>query len=161
MASKYFNLPKDLQLKSILGMLYQGLEISAGAPIDLSAAGTYFGVYVNDAGEPVALSVADTNLSAYASCALTMLPPGVANDAALKCVLDEIMEGNLYEVFNIMSRLFMAPHTGHLKLDKLYTYDDLPESITQIMDTFNENATFEIDVPRYGTGQLNMLIQGP
>src|SRR5277367_7091101 len=82
MATAY-PLPDVPKIVQMLGLLFDGLDVKAGGTFDQTpAGGAWFGVFVSDGGEPVALCGADANLAATLGCAFSLLPVGVAKDAA-------------------------------------------------------------------------------
>ena len=124
-------IPNDSDVKQMLGMLYgNGLGVDPGEPVATDAGSrSIVAVYINDAGEPVTACCCDLPFAAYSGAALSMIPAGGAEDAASSGDLTEMMRGNLHEVMNICSRLFISENTPHLKLEALYDNPEvLPEA---------------------------------
>ena len=68
------------------------------------------------------------------------------------------MQGNLKEVMNICSRLFMDDNSPHLKLDNLYeSIGALPDSARSLMDSVQDRLDLIISIPDYGDGKLSFL----
>ena len=153
-----YSVPGNLDLKHILSMLYQGLDVKAGEPLDLSSPLVHFGVYVDDEDNPVALAASDLSFAVYSSCAMTMVPAPVAEEAIKSGVLEDMMKDNLGEVMNILSRLFMLGSTTHLRFTEVLSVAELPEAAAQILTNTAKQTWLEVEVPRYGTGVIGFLI---
>ena len=154
-------LPQEIEIRQMLGMLFgDDLEIkSADAPLDTGAdSKNAAAVFVSDSGEPVTACICDLPFAAFAGAALSMIPKGGAEDAARSGDLTETMLGNLHEIMNICSRLFMKSDTPHLKLEKLYvTIKDLPENARAMVDAIEDQLHFQVTIPGYGDGYLSFL----
>ena len=153
-----YSVPVDLDVKHMLSMLFDGLDVKAGEAPDMASPLIHFGVYIDDTDNPVALVASDLSFAVYSSCAMTMVPAPVAEEAIKSGVLEDMMQDNLGEVMNIISRLFMLGSTPHLKFTKTYSVTDLPEAAAQIIGNAGKQAWFEVTVPRYGTGVIGFLL---
>jgi hypothetical protein len=157
MATTY-PMPDAAKVKSMLGMLFDGLDIKPGKKFDIvPPSGSWIGLYIADDGKPVALCAVDQNLAAYASAALSMLPPGVAKDAAKTKDLTEVMVANLHEIMNICSRLVMNDASAHLKLEKTYSSTDMSAGVSAVLGAVAGRADFELNIAKYGVGTLSVL----
>jgi len=157
MATRY-PLPDLAKVKHMLGLLYDGLEVKPGKKFDVApASGCWVGLYVGDDGAPVAACVADVALAVNSSAALSMLPPGVAKDAAKSKELTEVMVQNLREIMNICTRLLMDDASAHLRLDSVYPAKALPPGATQLLAGVKGRVDFELNVPKYGPGTLAVV----
>ena len=158
--STVFPVPEETEVKQMLGMLYgNDLQVQAGEPLaGDNGSKNIVAVYINDEGEPVTACCCDIPFAAYSGAALSMIPPGGAEDAASKGDLTEMMRGNLNEIMNICSRLFITEDTPHLKLDALY---DSPETLPEAARTMVESAAgrsgFEVSIPGYGAGKIAFI----
>ena len=152
--------PQEIEVRQMLGMLYgNDLEIN---PVDPLATGADSGhaaaVFIDDNGTPVSACVCDMKFAAFAGAALTKIPLGGAEDAAESGKLTENMLGNLYEVMNICSRLFMDSSSPHLKLDKLYaSISDLPDNALALVNAITGRLDLKVNIPGYGEGHLSFL----
>lgn len=157
MATTY-PLPDAAKVKQMLGLLFDGLEVKPGKKFDITPpSGSWVGLYVADDGKPVALCAADVLLSANSASALSMLPPGVAKDAAKSKELTDVMVGNLREIMNICTRLLMSDTSPHLKLEALYPATALPAGATAVIGGAKGRIDFELTVPKYGPGTLALV----
>ena len=150
--------PDAAQVKELLGMLFDGLSVKAGAKLDASPkSNCYFGVYVSDAGAPVALCGCDIAFAANSGAALSMLPPNVAKEATKDKELTPVMLANLHEVMNICTRLMLRDDSPHLKLRELCAIAALPPPAAAILGAPKGRADFEIAITKYGTGALSVM----
>jgi hypothetical protein len=157
MATAY-PLPDGPKIVDLLGLLFDGLDVKAGGTFDQTpAGGAWFGVFVADSGAPVALCGADANLAATFGAAFSMLPVGVAKEAAKARELTAVMIENMREIMNICSRLVMDATSPHLKLDQIYPAKSLPAPATALLDAPNGRKEFQVQLPKYGGGVLTFL----
>jgi hypothetical protein len=153
-----FPLPDGPKIVDLLGLLFDGLDVKAGGTFDQTpAGGAWFGVFVADSGVPVALCGADANLAATFGAAFSMLPVGVAKEAAKARELTAVMIDNMREIMNICSRLVMDATSPHLKLDQIYPTKSLPAPATALLGAPNGRREFQVQVPKYGGGMLTFL----
>jgi hypothetical protein len=149
------DVPKIVQM---LGLLFDGLEVKLGGTFDQTpAGGAWFGVFVADSGEPVALCGADANLAACFGAAFSMLPVGVAKDAAKHRELTDVMIDNMREIMNICTRLVMDATSPHLKLDQIYQSKSLPVPAAALLGAPKNRREFQVQLPKYGGGVLTFL----
>jgi len=143
-----YPLPDAKKVQEILGMLFDGLDIKPGGAFDQSpAGGAWFGVFVG----------ADVNLAASFGAALSMLPPGVAKEAAKAKQLTDVMCENLREIMNICTRLVLEAGSPHLKLEKIYPCQSLPAAAAAILGSAQGRREFQLQLPKYGGGVLSLL----
>lgn len=153
-----YPLPDVARVKSMLGMLFDGLEVKQGGKLDTApTANAYFAVFVGDDGKPGALCACDLPLAANIASALSMLPPAAAKDAAKSKQLTDVMLANLREVMNICSRLLIVDGSPHLKLDQVYEAKAVPAPAMAIVSGAKGRVDFEIGVAKYGPGVMSVL----
>lgn len=156
--AKICPLPDAEKVMSLLGLLFDGLEVKPGGSFGREQQqGAWFGVFVTDCGAPVALCAADSGLSASFAAALSMLPPTAAKEAAKSRELSGVMIDNLREIMNISTRLMMSDTSPHLKLDQIYSAKALPVPAAALLSGPNVRAEFQIQVPKYGGGVLALV----
>ncbi|HEY4446637.1 MAG TPA: hypothetical protein VGN30_20325 [Steroidobacteraceae bacterium] len=157
MATAY-PLPDGPKIVDLLGLLFDGLDVKAGGTFDQSpSGGAWFGVFVADTGTPVALCGADANLAATFGAAFSLLPVGVAKEAAKARELTQVMIDNMREIMNICSRLVMDATSPHLKLDQIYPAKTLPATATALLGAPSGRREFQVQLPKYGGGVLTFL----
>jgi hypothetical protein len=157
MATAY-PLPDGPKITQLLGMLFDGLDVKGGGTFDQTpAGGAWFGVFVADSGEPVALCGADANLAATFGAAFSLLPVGVAKEAAKARELTAVMIDNMREIMNICTRLVMDSTSPHLKLEQIYPTKSLPAPATALLGAAKGRCEFQVQLPKYGGGVLTFL----
>ena len=157
MATAY-PLPDGPKIIDLLGLLFDGLDVKAGGTFDQPpAGGAWFGVFVADSGTPVALCGADANLAATFGAAFSLLPVGVAKEAAKARELTQVMIDNMREIMNICSRLVMDATSPHLKLDQIYPVKSLPAPAAALLGAPKGRKEFQVQMPKYGGGVLTFL----
>lgn len=157
MANAY-PLPDGPKITNMLGLLFDGLDVKAGGTFDQTpAGGSWFGVFVADSGNPVALCGVDANLAATFGAAFSMLPVGVAKEAAKTRELTGVMIDNMREIMNICSRLVMDATSPHLKLDQIYPAKSLPAPAAALLGAPGGRKEFQVQLPKYGGGVLTFL----
>jgi len=156
--STAFPLPDVHKVQSILGLLFDGLEVKAGGAFDEKAAGgALFGVFIGAGDAPVALCGVDLGLAASLSAALSMLPPTLVKEAVKTGDLGRVMAENLREIMNICTRLLLDSTSPHLKLDQVYPANSLPAAAAAILAATHSHREFQLQLPRYGGGVLSLL----
>jgi hypothetical protein len=157
MATAY-PLPDGPKIVQMLGLLFDGLDVKPGGTFDQSpAGGAWFGVFIADSGEPVALCGADANLAANMGAAFSLLPPGVAKDAAKSRDLTPVMIDNVREIMNICTRLVMDATSPHLKLEQIHPVKSLPAAAAALLGAAKGRREFQLQMPKYGGGVLTFL----
>lgn len=151
--------PKETQIRQIFGMLFgNDLVLDAGKPDTSDDTKGIYAIFINDEGKHVTACVCDHHFAAFAGSALTKIPIGGAEDAANSGELSEMMLGNLHEIMNICSRLFMDNTSPHLRLETVYpTPDAVPDEARAILEGCQERVDFTVSIPGYGKGGLSFL----
>ena len=151
-------LPDVSKVQSILGLLFDGLDVKPGGTFDRTpAGGALFGVFIGAGDVPVALCGADLSLAASLSAALSMLPPAAAKEAVRSRDLGSVMAENLREIMNICTRLVLDSASAHLKLDQVYPSTSLPAAAAAILSAARGHRQFQLQLPRYGGGVLSLF----
>ena len=154
-----FDVPTKVELKNMLGMLYNGLEVEDCESFDLNASELIFGLYLDDEDNPVTLLVSDLSFGANMSSALTMLPAPVAQDAIKNGKLEDMMISNLNEIANILSKLFMLDTSHHLRFTTLHLASDgLPETVSGLLEKISTQVFFQATPSGYGAGKVGFLV---
>lgn len=152
-------IPSETQIRQILTMLFgNDLKLDSGKSDTSNDASSLFAIFINDDGREVTACVCDHNFAAFAGSALTKIPIAGAEDAAKTGEFTEMMLGNLHEIMNICSRLFMNDKSPHLRLDTLYpTPDALPDNAKTMLDDCQDRVDFTVSIPGYGNGGLSFF----
>ena len=115
-------------------------------------------IYRDPEDEPVAISCCDRAFAAYAGCALTMLPPARAESVLGGEELNEMMQGNLYEVMNVISRYMMSDKTPHLRLAEVASTAALEDQCASVINGALGKHGYKVDVDGYGSGWLGVAV---
>ena len=154
-----FSTPSKAELKDMLGMLFANLDVQDCEPVALDTSDLFYGLYLDDSDKPVTLVVCDLSFAAYMGSSMTMLPPPVAADVIKSGKLEDMMVGNLQEVMNIVSRLFMLRGGSHLRFATLHPASEaLPDSVSGLLASVDQQVFFDVEVPRYGLGKVGFLV---
>lgn len=154
-----FSTPSKAELKDMLGMLFNDLDVQDCGPIALDSANLFFGLYLDDDDQPVTLVACDLPFAAYTGSSMTMLPPPVAADVIKSGKLEDMMVGNLKEVMNIVSRLFMLRGGRHLRFTTLHAVSEgLPDNVSGLLESMAKQVFFDVNIPRYGQGKVGFLV---
>lgn len=151
--------PRDIEVKQMLGMLFGDVDISEADELPTgNDSGNAAAVFVSDDDQPVTACVCDMKFAAFAGAALTKIPVGGAEDAAESGELTDNMLGNLNEVMNIISRLFMSGSSPHLRLEKTYAkIAEIPESAATMLQGIAGRLDLKVSIPGYGEGHIAFL----
>ena len=148
-----YKLPASPRLNETLDMIVgNGVIAKEEGDLDLSGS-SHFAIYVNREDETVAYALCDLPVAAALGAALSMVPPGAAEDMVQSKELTEAATLNLYEVMNIFSALYMDDDTDHLRLTEVKPAND--PSYAELSET--KSTTYTIDVGRYGKGLVHFI----
>ena len=100
---------------------------------------------------------ADANLAATFGAAFSMLPVGVAKEAAKAKELTPVMIDNVREIMNICTRLVMDATSPHLKLEQIYPVKSLPARRRPCWPRRRAVANSSSGCRKYGAGVLKFL----
>lgn len=140
--------------------LNQSLEMILGEPAKIAEcdalganSASHAAEFRNRQDEVVAYCLCDLPLAAGLGAALSMVPPGAAEDMIEEGALTEMATANLYEVMNIFSALYMDDSTSHLKLCSVDAANDTDVSL----EGETHEITFNLDTGRYGKGKVRFI----
>ncbi|MFK7887644.1 MAG: hypothetical protein AB8G16_12360 [Gammaproteobacteria bacterium] len=144
-----YRIPDAAALKAMIGMIIDNdtqAELKDGDSMDASHVAIF-----NDAdGNIAALCACDLSLAASVGCALSLIPPPTAADMAKSGALNEMAEGNLYEVMNMFSSLFMDDKSSHLKLTSVVPAGEAPT-----LEGDPRTALFSLSGGKYAGGMVS------
>ncbi len=152
-----FHIPDEGEVRSMMGMLFDGLTVEEGAPVTGVEEGNIIGSYIDADDQLAAVCVCDIEFAAFAGSSLTMLPKGGAEDVILCKEASPAILDNLGEVMNIISRLFIRESTPHLRYDQLYTKETITEDIRELLATAPGRVDLKMHINNYGAGNLSMI----
>ena len=129
------------------------------SPAPAAKASQAVAVYTDDQGSVAALCVCDMSLASHAGAALSLIPAGVAAEAARTGVMPASIAENLYEVANVAASLFNADGGPHLKLREVVTTAQaLPAGLSEMAARASERIDLEVNITGYGQGQMSVLL---
>ena len=148
--------PDAEALRKILAVVY-GDDLAVTVEDSAELDGRHAATYINDESRLVVVAACDPNFVAYAGGALTMLSKDLVDEMLASNDLSEVVVANFHEVMNICSRLLIAEHGAHLRLDQTLDPERSAGPIAELQpDT--EVASFNIDIPNYGSGGITFLV---
>ena len=116
-------------------------------------------VYVDDSLVVSALCMVDLPFSAHAGASIGLVPVGAAEDAIEARALDANLQGNLYEVLNIVASLFNVGEARHLRLYAVHHIAaPLPMDIQARALTLGRREDMDIEISGYGAGKLAIVL---
>ena len=152
------NLMNVLDCKRIISPLYTDLSVVAGDKQCEEDESALYAVYSNDEDAPVSLCAIDPHFCAYMGGALTMVPVAAANEAAENADFSELMLGNIYEVMNILSRLFMEGSSPHIRLIALRkNASELFDGEKAILGSCADRLDLKMNLPQYGESNCSLI----
>lgn len=147
--------PTSENASELMAMLYGSeVEASESGPVDTPA---YTATFVNPEGEIVAACLCDSAMVIYSGAALSMMPPGGAQDMVSEKEFTKSVLENFHEVMNICTRLMMSNSSPHLKLDRVMPSADVESELASLKEGTTPTA-FEVSIPRYGSGRMQFLV---
>ncbi len=148
-----YKLPNPSELNESLEMILgEAAQIAEGDALATNNA-SHAAEFVNRQDEVVAYCLCDLPLAAGLGAALSMVPPGAAEDMVDEGALTEMATANLYEVMNIFSALYMDDSTSHLKLTVVNAANDTDMAL----EGETQEVTFDLDTGRYGKGKVRFI----
>ncbi len=140
--------------------LNESLEMILGDPAQITecevlnhSGASHAAEFRNRKDEIVAYCLCDLPLAAGLGAALSMVPPGAAEDMVGEGELTEMATANLYEVMNIFSQLYMDDSTAHLKLTTVSAANDADVTL----EGETHEITYDLDTGRYGKGKVRFI----
>jgi len=101
--------------------------------------------------------VVDVALANSLGAALTMIPPGGAEDATAAGEVPDNIAENLHEVMNICSALFADVEHDRIVLDRLFRPGQIPNDLHEALESGETLLQIDYAVPRYPSGQMSLL----
>lgn len=116
-----------------------------------------FAVLRDDSGQAAWLAFS-LPLAASTAAALSLLPPGVAADAARTGKLDGALEENFHEIVNVLTTLLRA-RLPHARIEQIHAAGSR-EAVTMAgrVPTKAERADLDVSVTGYAGGPLTIVL---
>ena len=150
-------LPAPLTLTKLVGDLIDRRVTSKVSPaVRPEPKKQVAATYRNEAGELVAVAVCDVAVGASFAAALTMMPVGRV-DECLEDGFDDVLRGNLHEVFNVLSAAFPMSGAPRVVLHEMRCQEDPPAEVDAVLATPSGRVDLEIAVDGYRSGRFALL----
>lgn len=147
-----------MDTKQMLLMLYPDLAVRECDTAVEQGQQVIYGTYIDDDDVPVSLCAVDWAFGANLGAALTMVPPQTAATVAETGQFPDVVMGNLREVFNILSRIYMDGSSPHLRFAEVRMGKDaLTADEAAIIDSCGARLDMEFSVPDYGAGNCSLI----
>lgn len=98
----------------------------------------------------------DLHFANSAGASLSLIPPGVANDAIQAGNIPDNILANLHEVMNIAVNLFGDSFHGRLELADVQRAANADISMKASLKSAGA-AAFDVTIPRYLTGRVSLM----
>ena len=150
--------PTSEQVTDLLQMLYG--DVVSASDADLNDVSDYrIATFVDDSDTVVAAIVCDIECVVYSGAALSMIPPGGAQDMVSDKEATQAVLDNFHEVMNICSKLLMTDTGAHLRLGRIMDAAEVADSVSvQAVYTSATKVGFGIDIADYGAGKMAVLV---
>jgi hypothetical protein len=112
--------------------------------------------YEREDGTLAASFAIDLPLAAGLAAALTLVPPGVAEDSIRAKKLEPMLEENLAEVLNVAGRFFNSPSSPRVIL-KSFFKPPCSGALAQLWATAPIRLAFEVTPAGYKPGKIAMV----
>ena len=145
-----YRLPDAAALTTMLAMMFDPDANAEQHEAPEAFDASYVALFKDASDNVVAQCACDLELAASVGCALSMIPPNTAADMAKSGALTEMAEGNLYEVMNMFSSLFMDDNSDHLRLTQVLPAKDAPA-----LDGDVTAVSFTLTGGKYAGGKLS------
>lgn len=121
------------------------------APQGLLAVAVYGGE-----GQAAGAWICDMSSATSLAAALSLVPPKVAQDAARTGKLEEPLDENLREIFNVGARIFQSDR--HVSLKGVFLPGQTQPPVVVKLLSSPKRAEFEVSVPDYAKGRMWVIL---
>jgi hypothetical protein len=160
MTTATLELPISMVTSLFTDLVGRKVSGEVAPPVAGGATGaTVHGVYTTDDGTPAALCVVDLELAASLGAALVMMPVGLVRECVQDATLLPGLGDNVFEVFNVASRLLNRSGTKHVRLrEQVLVGGVLPEDAASLLTDCSRRTDFDLRVDGYGAGRFSILV---
>jgi hypothetical protein len=142
---------------TIEDLIGRDIELSDGVPPENKSTNVV-AVYVTDKLATSAVCVVDLECAARFGGALGMVPRGVVDEAIAARELTPTLEGNCYEVLNVMASVFNLPNAPHVRLYEMYAPNSvIPGDVAQLGATLGNRMDVTLKIAGYGNGLMSIV----
>ncbi len=112
--------------------------------------------YHDNTGATKRLLTCDLAFANSAGAALSMIPPGAANDAIKSGQVPDNILANLHEVMNIAVNLFIDSFGSRLELASVSRISELSPEAKAALSS-KERTSVDVAIPRYTSGRVGLI----
>ena len=147
-----------MDTKRMLAMLYSDLKVEESGVSVENDANALYGTYIDDNDVPVSLCVIDRDFAAYLGSALTLVPADTAKASAASGDYSETVMGNIREVLNILSRIYMEGSSPHLRFAEVRrNAGELTPDEQSVLQNIAARLDMRMEIPGYGAGCCSLI----
>jgi hypothetical protein len=153
-------LPNRHSVRSTIeDLIGRDIDLSDGVPPE-NRSTNVIAVYVTDKLVTSAVAVVDLECAARFGGALGMVPRLVVDEAITARELPPPLEGNCYEVLNVLAAVFNLPNAPHVRLYEMYAPNAvIPPDVAALGATLGNRMDVNLKIAGYGTGLLSIVVR--
>lgn len=153
------HVPTPYDVRDVLvTLLGRGVTVEPGDPYSGEDGRTTFGVFVDDRLATRFVTVADPGFCAHAGAAVGLVPPPLAESAARRGVLPEMLAENLDEVLNVCAAAVNGPGRRRVRLWSVHRAGiDAPADVVAMAAVPGRRLDLVVGIPTYGSGRLSFV----
>lgn len=151
--------PSPFDVRDVLStLLARDVAVDVGDPFSGEDARTTYAAFVDDRMAMRVVAVADVGFSAHAGAAVGLVPPPLAESAARRGNLPEMLAENLDEVLNVCTVLLNGPGRPALRLWSVHhAGEDAPPDVVAHAAVPGRRLDLLVTIPSYGAGRLSFV----
>lgn len=153
------HVPTPYDVRDVLvTLLGRDVTVEPGDPYSGEDGRTTFGVFVDDRLATRVVTVADTDFCAHAGAAVGLVPSPLAESAARRGVLPEMLAENLDEVLNVCAAAVNGPGRRRVRLWSVHRAGiDTPPDVVALAAVPGLLLDLVVGIPSYGSGRLSFV----
>lgn len=153
----------EKSVATMIGRLVsQAVTVSPGPKLIPAASPCVSATWVTETGEQLYAGFCELSTAAYLGTAMGLRPVGSVKDVLATRALPEMLQGDVREVFNVMSRSFNDCGSIHVKLGQI-SFPPAPPipSALQMDAKAGARRDYMLAVQGYGSGRLSFVSANP
>jgi two-component system chemotaxis response regulator CheY len=153
------HVPTPYDVRDVLvTLLGRDVTVEPGDPFSGEDGRTSYAVFVDDRLATRMVAVADTDFSTHASAAVGLVPPPLAESAARRGALPELLADNLDEVLNVCGAAVNGPGRRRVRLWSVHRAGlDAPADVVALAAVPGRRLDLVVAIPSYGSGRLSFV----
>lgn len=106
-----------------------------------------------------AICICNIEFASRIAAAFTMIPEIISQSSITDNKLSDALMDNFSEIMNVATSFFYNTSSPHVKLREIImSSDEMPRNILHLIRRPADQIDLEIDIERYGTGNISLLI---